>query len=884
MSVFGVKPTFITVKSLSSVPCLEMEDRPGPIYFFDQHSSKKDKRSRFSADRPPFPLRYYCNQPSFESVVNRSVADGDSEEEDDDDSEIKREKLKRGIKWETLPSTKNDQGSVGAWGSGLEDKAHLNELRKRAAYLLQELGKLLHQCERCEVDFSLPRGLMNILNYTWNELTGADAYDKRQWKTLDFTGRKEHNLKAALAAAEPSVDARQTDGLQVKTKNRKTAEKLREEIVLESPCLQNKQTNAKAHSSESTEVPTTISFSISSALCSDQGWLIYPEPPPRDDPDWQAQCQWVVERLQPVVKAIKEQTAELKERGLTKSLVLRHYGDDRKRAVVGCRRGGVSFSGPPPLPQIVQEEPSLPKLHYRTDDGTSFIYYPSGRVAVCQTPSGLLCGGFYTNVFGDTPEQDVLATFTALGCGSVTHPLSGTVMATWNQRGGFMCDPNGAVKKEWIWGLRTSSNDPIRIQVTELISLRVRSPASATLWFRGPQESVQLSITPPSGVKSLVAVRPAEGVTTEVTNCQMNRVAQRGGQMEQELRRLRRRAGSIVDCWLEHYRVTVGLKVSESPCRTLLKQQLPSAALTSISAAGTEVPYSEQPLGGSAEGHMTTHHQSAPANSIRWDLPICTPLARRLKTPWDEKRGEARYVREAGPLRVYSNVMLDLLLTPRSPEMPRPSPVLPDLSVPCPSLLRATLLGHEGCRLCPCSAHRMPLLTDLEYDAFVSSQALRRQQILIVYVAAAQNPWSASAEAALEEMYRRRNKNRSMPCAQCYLDPFRMVKYTTHATDSPSVSQPSLLQQRHNVAPGMIMMYIGGKLLFADYITDDGRCSSEDLQKQMARTLEAYRRGHCLPPDYRFRPPVAEESESLALQRSWLQTESALGYTVLPTQ
>uniref|UniRef100_A0A3B3SZW2 FAM194 C-terminal domain-containing protein n=1 Tax=Paramormyrops kingsleyae TaxID=1676925 RepID=A0A3B3SZW2_9TELE len=715
-------------------------------------------------------------------------------------------------------------------------------------------------------------------------------------------GRKEHNLKAALAAAEPSVDARQTDGLQVKTKNRKTAEKLREEIVLESPCLQNKQTNAKAHSSESTEVPTTISFSISSALCSDQGWLIYPEPPPRDDPDWQAQCQWVVERLQPVVKAIKEQTAELKERGLTKSLVLRHYGDDRKRAVVGCRRGGVSFSGPPPLPQIVQEEPSLPKLHYRTDDGTSFIYYPSGRVAVCQTPSGLLCGGFYTNVFGDTPEQDVLATFTALGCGSVTHPLSGTVMATWNQRGGFMCDPNGAVKKEWIWGLRTSSNDPIRIQVTELISLRVRSPASATLWFRGPQESVQLSITPPSGVKSLVAVRPAEGVTTEVTNCQMNRVAQRGGQMEQELRRLRRRAGSIVDCWLEHYRVTVGLKVSESPCRTLLKQQLPSAALTSISAAGTEVPYSEQPLGGSAEGHMTTHHQSAPANSIRWDLPICTPLAR-------------------------------LLLTPRSPEMPRPSPVLPDLSVPCPSLLRATLLGHEGCRLCPCSAHRMPLLTDLEYDAFVSSQALRRQQILIVYVAAAQNPWSASAEAALEEMYRRRNKNRSMPCAQvqlhpfkqpdhllesdssfaysnevvrlqcscvtallacilrgkilvfftclalhsvvyasphvkytatltrtlllqCYLDPFRMVKYTTHATDSPSVSQPSLLQQRHNVAPGMIMMYIGGKLLFADYITDDGRCSSEDLQKQMARTLEAYRRGHCLPPDYRFSPQV----------------------------
>lgn len=126
----------------------------------------------------------------------------------------------------------------------------MNELRKRAAYLLQELGMLLHQCKRCEVDFSLPRGLMNILNYTWNELTGADAYDKLQWKSLDFTGRKERNLKAALAAAEPSVDARHPDGLQVKTKNRKTAEKVREEIVLESPSLQNKQMNTKAHSCE----------------------------------------------------------------------------------------------------------------------------------------------------------------------------------------------------------------------------------------------------------------------------------------------------------------------------------------------------------------------------------------------------------------------------------------------------------------------------------------------------------------------------------------------------------------------------------------------------------------------------------------------------------
>lgn len=44
-------------------------------------------------------------------------------------------------------------------------------------------------------------------------------------------------------------------------------------------------------------------------------------------------------------------------------------------------------------------------------------------MAVCQSHSGLPCGGFYTSVFTDSERPVVLATITAFGQGAVTRPL-----------------------------------------------------------------------------------------------------------------------------------------------------------------------------------------------------------------------------------------------------------------------------------------------------------------------------------------------------------------------------------------------------------------------------------------------------------------------------
>ncbi|XP_064175778.1 uncharacterized protein LOC135246146 isoform X3 [Anguilla rostrata] len=125
-------------------------------------------------------------------------------------------------------------------------------------------------------------------------------------------------------------------------------------------------------------LPTTISFSISSEVCHEQGWVVQSEDLPLPgDPQWTAVCRWAVERLRLAQIPIKEQEAELAERGFTHPLLLRHYGDGKRDCAGGRRRGGVACPFPshrgPSVPEPRQEEPAPQKLHYRINDGTSFL-------------------------------------------------------------------------------------------------------------------------------------------------------------------------------------------------------------------------------------------------------------------------------------------------------------------------------------------------------------------------------------------------------------------------------------------------------------------------------------------------------------------------------
>ncbi|XP_061085077.1 uncharacterized protein C3orf20 homolog [Conger conger] len=221
---------------------------------------------------------------------------------------------------------------------------------------------------------------------------------------------------------------------------------------------------------------------------------------------------------------------------------------------------------------------------------------------------------------------------------------------------------------------------------------------------------------------------------------------------------------------------------------------------------------------------------------------------------------QPQHVTETGALRVHSNVRLEPVAVWRGQETSRPAPPPPvpcpvpcpaPCPVPCPALMRAALRGQEG-QQCRCSSRRMPLLTDLEYDAFVTATPPHAQQVLVVCV----TPVAPPTGDALDQLYRAKNKNRSMPCTQCQQDSFRLVRYEVPTANSPSATHNALLQRRNNIAPGMFLMYAGGRLLFADHIFNGYSCTARDLHKQITKTREAYLQGQSLPSDFRFSPPV----------------------------
>ncbi|XP_041113618.1 uncharacterized protein C3orf20-like isoform X2 [Polyodon spathula] len=261
-------------------------------------------------------------------------------------------------------------------------------------------------------------------------------------------------------------------------------------------------------------------------------------------------------------------------------------------------------------------------------------------------------------------------------------------------------------------------------------------------------------------------------------------------------------------------------KMSSTPQRTILKRKTKSAASPSLVPIDMEWKESEavQPQSNNPEA-SPLRFLSAPARNILWDPPRSSQSSRPV--------------------------------IPKSPKNYRP---LLSSHNPCPVLLRSLMMGEGEKKRCRCSNRQTPCLTDLEYDAFITGQMPGTEQIVVVCVVSSSNPQSSLSVDLLEKLYEKKNKNRSMPCVQCRLDSFRLVKYDLATAGLQTVPQGPLLLQRHNVAPGMFLMYICGKLLFADYIFNGYSSSIKDLQKQISITRGNYRMGLSLPSDFRFSP------------------------------
>ncbi|XP_036156798.1 uncharacterized protein C3orf20-like isoform X3 [Myotis myotis] len=569
---------------------------------------------------------------------------------------------------------------------------------------------------------------------------------------------------------------------------------------------------------QESNLPFVIHFSLSSKVCLENGWIFHYPHTKLEIRKWKTVLDIAVKKLQEAIIQIKTEAAKLKKEGFNKRLILRHYNDPKQEAEVDNSPLGSHYfwlellKGKPQMPAVQQDDPGMKKFHYALIDGSSMIYYPSGRVAVCQSYSALPWGGMYTNIFSDLPDQVILGTFTPFGCGSISFPKGQIISMMFNEDGGLVINKNGYIVREWAWPSKGKLDDPV--EISPFPDVNPISKEAREL-FKAYKMKCKLmkSITQIKDRSSLSGAADTATFDTAMDISPMSDIA-----TVIKLRRLQRKAKHILFNWLDYYRFSLGIeclhvcKVPRFQPKVVRKQEVSRAEFLLKPSTKEKDENKEYLLYRNTFLKLKGVFQPSPLPCIQK-----TPASKcsfRLPLPIQSKDGQ----------------------------------FAPHLA--CPVVLRRMLCRKEG-PICRCSTYSVPEVTDLEYDHLINQQLSSMDQIIIVYVFSAKEKDKTMKE--VNKVYREQNKARNMPCTQSRLDSFRFLKYNIISASKFTGSNYPLLVQRHNVVPGIFLMYIQGKLLFANFIFNGYSTSAKDLQKQIVKTRGDYHMGYFLPSDFRIR-------------------------------
>ena len=173
----------------------------------------------------------------------------------------------------------------------------------------------------------------------------------------------------------------------------------------------------------------------------------------------------------------------------------------------------------------------------------------------------------------------------------------------------------------------------------------------------------------------------------------------------------------------------------------------------------------------------------------------------------------------------------------------------------CPVLMRQRLIKDvrigSGFDICSCRVDRLPVIHDLELDAFISkTNQFNPKQLLVIGIVnsnlhqldtdlneCSQTDAQKSRELfeILENFYRDRQYGRS-PMSLCRLstaDDYRCLVYDLAEATKQSPMTGPLLVRRHHVQPGFLLIYQHGQLIFGDSIFNGYGRNSIDLEKQL---------------------------------------------------
>ncbi|XP_019399458.1 PREDICTED: uncharacterized protein LOC109315949 [Crocodylus porosus] len=497
---------------------------PGPIYFFDQLKTRKKERSKKILAEQPADFSSFHTHSQWVGLIPSLVKckktdcredymerNEDSFLKDDTERRVKHPVVCQTSAYSLFNTKSEDPNSqISQMPSILraDEETQLSQLDEYTVLtMLQELAEMLHFFASYEIIF--PQGLINVLNYTWRELSEGADYSKWCRKSLTCESQS-LGRGQALDEYDKMVPRSECIGYET-AENAKVCQ--RKSGVLHGAKEKNLETasnrtlgNKAPVAQHATQLPITISFSLSSKHCEERGWIFQCSDSKSEDLDWKIPYVWAVERLRQAQQQINDRLSKLKSAGFDKPVILRHYGDGGREIFNKKLKRQTSktfafelLNGKPQIPTIKQMDPAWKKLHYGLTDGSSLVYYPSEHLAACQSYSDLPGGGVYTNIFSDSPSQTILGTFTPSGHGSICFSNSNTVAMMFNQQGGAMTNKDGEIIRKWKWPREGKLSEPVIIQVNEYITVRIAGRFAINMVYKWQHEIVRLSLSPVQG-------------------------------------------------------------------------------------------------------------------------------------------------------------------------------------------------------------------------------------------------------------------------------------------------------------------------------------------------------------------------------------------------
>ncbi|XP_045435169.1 uncharacterized protein C3orf20 homolog isoform X1 [Pipistrellus kuhlii] len=543
-------------------------------------------------------------------------------------------------------------------------------------------------------------------------------------------------------------------------------------------------------------------------------------------------CPEAREKLQEMCRHIESERTTWKGRNAFYPMVLRNYG-----AKMPTRSGSTLSSIHPHL-QIPTPSPHQStshvhfiqqsqewkggkkniKFHYSFYDGSSFVYYPSGNIAMCQIPT--CCRGrTITLLFNDTPNFSCLALFNAEGQGCVHYNLKSCCpyVLILDEEGGTTNDYKGYTVHKWSWSSKTETLLSLEYKVNEQMKLRVLAQNSIIVTFTSMNETATLTISAnncPHGV----------GHDKKIIHRVIS-MDDKLSKMSRALAEIKKRFQKTVSQFMNSVLLAAGLLTIEYPARGLGELNRSKMKSWTFSERVSKLnQYSEI---------LASRNQSAPPESSAFETPKEEPVSAPI-IPTQKKTFKLQ-AKALATLRGRATEMRSHTRWAASPS-------------DCPLVLRKLICKEDIRAGCKCIV-KPPLVSDVELERFLSAPR-DPSQVLVFGIVSSHIPASSGQlNWILNTIYCHRQQGRASPCIQCRHDPYRLLRYDL---DSPLQKDPPLLVKKYAVMQGMVLMFAGGKLLFGGCVLNGYGFSKQNLMKQIFQARHDCKMGYFMPENYKF--------------------------------